>query len=354
VVSASYRLLAALVSVLEELGYVVEVLLALDSEFGWSVSERLADARELEAGLVASAWERELPAIRVDFPDFAPQAGLLPLGRDPDSDLWEFAHLLTGAPAMRDADDELVLEEETGVVLVLIPGGSTAMGAKQEHEKKLPAYFLSKFELTQGQWKHVTGKNPSSYGVDGRWEDEWLWNGASPSLLHPMTNVSWSDCMKWLPRVGLTLPGEAQWENGARAGTHTAFWSGPTPKDLEGVANVADDYASSHGLLEASMEHGFEDGATFHWEVGSARANAFGLHDVHGNVLEWCLEFDAEFLASNPRLDPAKLGVDQANRPYRSGCFRLPARAARSFTRNWYPPTMAGDALGVRPARALD
>jgi len=58
------------------------------------------------------------------------QLGFIPLGRDPESGLWEFAHLMTGEPARRAEDGNLVLTEETGLVLVLLPGGRFWMGAQ--------------------------------------------------------------------------------------------------------------------------------------------------------------------------------------------------------------------------------
>jgi hypothetical protein len=62
-----------------------------------------------------------------------PQLGLLPIGRDPRSKLWEFAHLQTGAPAVRDPQSgELAIGEETGLVFVLVPGGAFEMGAQKD------------------------------------------------------------------------------------------------------------------------------------------------------------------------------------------------------------------------------
>ena len=107
--------------------------------------------------------------------------GLLPIGPDPESGLWEFAHLATGTPAERGADGRLILTEETGVVLVLIPAGRFWMGAQSTdeagrnydpqaqpnegpvHEVELSPHFLSKYEMTQGQWQRIMGANPSAY-----------------------------------------------------------------------------------------------------------------------------------------------------------------------------------------------
>ena len=111
-----------------------------------------------------------------------PQLGLVPLGEDPDSHLFEFAHLGSGSIPTRDEKGHLVPEEDAAVVLVLIPGGTFQMGAQKEdkdgpnydpeaeddespvHEVTLSPFFLSKYECTQAEWKAMTGGlDPSRY-----------------------------------------------------------------------------------------------------------------------------------------------------------------------------------------------
>ena len=105
--------------------------------------------------------------------------GLLPISPDPESGLWEFAHLMTGVPAKRGADGKLKLTEQTGVVLVLLPGGTFWMGAQSDdpegpnyereaqrgdgpvHEVELSPFVIAKYEVTQAQWERVMGSNPS-------------------------------------------------------------------------------------------------------------------------------------------------------------------------------------------------
>ena len=229
----------------------------------------------------------------------APQLGLVPFGRDPSSGLWEFWHVQSGEGPLRDESGKLVLTEEMGVVVVLLPGGQFWMGAQSSdpdgrnydpqaqsdegpvHEVELSPFFLSKYELTQGQWKRLTGQNPSNYGPDGLWGGPLLSSGAPASLVHPVEQVSWLDCMEWLPRAGLSLPSEAQWECGARAGTQTVYWSGSDLASLEGAANLSDAYGKSHGNESWSVwEPDFNDGATVHWPVGTSVANAFGRRKV--------------------------------------------------------------------------
>jgi formylglycine-generating enzyme required for sulfatase activity len=281
---------------------------AVSPEHGWSVPRRLAFARQLKAGFAdggkyAVAWRRNSPKLRAAYPglELPPAAwmGLVPIGDDPDpeSGLWEFAHLMTGEPAVRAGDGRLILTEQTGIVLVLIPGGSFSMGdpetkwtERSSHDVELSPYWLSKYEMTQGQWQRLTGRNPSCYGPGLKWDREWLASGDEASLLHPVEQVSWWDCQVWLPRCGLSLPSEAQWENGTRGNTQTWFWCGNNGTSLQGNANVSDGYARDHGGVGHDRPfEGLDDGATMHAPVDSYAANGFGLHNVSGNVLEWCL-----------------------------------------------------------------
>src|SRR5690606_29994467 len=112
---------------------------------------------------------------------------------------------------------------ETGLVFVLIPDGAFRMGGPgedegPEHEVALAPFFLSKYEMTSGQWLRFTGANPSAHlgeKVD-----------LGFTLRHPVEQVSWDECDRVLRRMGLVLPTEARWEYAARAGTTTPWSSG--------------------------------------------------------------------------------------------------------------------------------
>jgi serine/threonine protein kinase/formylglycine-generating enzyme required for sulfatase activity len=349
--------------------------------YGWSMSKRLGFAQGLAsdfapAGRHSQVWERVLPAIRAAHPGLAiePQMGLLPIGPDPATGLWEFAHLMTGAPAERGADGRLVLREATGVVLILIPGGRFWMGAQPNdpaernydqfaghneapvHQVELSAHLLSKYELTQGQWKRVTGHNQSGYGPESTWGTAWLSVGV-PSLLHPVEQVTWLDCMRWLRRMGLALPTEAQWEHGARGGTGTPWWTGAEKISLAGAANLRDSYARDQGFDDTKkegVEAWLDDGVSTHAAVGSYRPNNFGLHDVAGNVSEWCLDgWQANFYGESSEKDPVAPMRDSF-RAYRGGYFSHLASEVRSAYRRGAVRTLSVPGLGVRPARGLD
>lgn len=377
------RQLAALVSGIRGL-HDAETGLAgdtLSEAFGWGVEKRHEFARTIGARSVSGAnaqrlWAEATKAIAASAKygglELSPQMGLLPIGPDPASGLWEFAHLMTGAPAERGADGKLVLREETGIVLVLIPGGSFWMGAQKAdpagrnydpqaaanegpvHEVELSAYFLSKYEMTQGQWMRVAGVNPSTYGRN-RYFTSWNREGLGWSSLHPVEQVSWSQCMEMLERLVLTLPSEAQWERGARAGTSSVYWTGDDLASLTDVANLSDQYGKDHGNEAWSVwEKDFDDGNTVHARVGSYAANALGLHDVHGNLWEWCLDwYDSGFYGRSPKEDPVSDPEGSARRVARGGSFSFAASDARSAYRYDVSPENRRGTLGLRPARGI-
>jgi formylglycine-generating enzyme required for sulfatase activity len=353
----------------------------LDARFGWGIDKRLTFAESIAERSVSGTkakelWSEAIAAI-ASSPKYAglrltAQLGLLPIGPDPASGLWEFAHLMTGEPAERESDGLLRLTEATGLVLVLIPGGTFQMGAQSSdpalpnydalaqrnegpvHSVSLSAHFLSKYEMTQGQWQRASGSNPSQYNSQ-HYSTSWNRAGRAINLLHPVEQVSWRDSRWLLDRLSLQLPSEAQWENGCRAGTGSVYWTGEGLDSLKGAANLSDAYGKSHGNESwVSWEANFDDGNSVHAEVGSYRANVFGLHDVHGNVREWCLDsYDSNAYENERVADPLMYVEGSSGRVYRGGCFSLTASGARSAYRDYGTPEARAGLLGLRPARAL-
>jgi serine/threonine protein kinase/formylglycine-generating enzyme required for sulfatase activity len=345
---------------------------AVTEAHGWSVSKRLAIARSIEtgfgpAGEFSLIWARALPEIRAAYSglELSPQVGLLPLGADPDTGLWEFADLQTGSPAARRADGGIALKEDTGIVFVLIPGGTFRMGAQANdprgdnydplargneapvHTVTLSPFFLSKYEMTQGQWMRITGVNPSYFGPSR------AWGGRQHSLFHPVEQVSWRTASTVLHRMRLELPTEAQWEYAARAETSTPWWTGSEATSLAGSANLADSFAKrSGGPQDWPYELWLDDGFQLHAPVGSYSANAFGLHDVSGNVWEWCLDgYEELFYSRSPIKDP--LAPPAETHVIRGGSMSYGAPMARIALRYDGSPDVKDFGLGVRPARGL-
>jgi len=303
------------------------------------------------------------------------QLGLVPIGRDRDSGLWEFWHVQTGERPERDETGTLVMKEETGLVFVLIPGGTFWMGAQKTDpegqnydpqaevvesdedgnpvEVTLAAYFLSKYEMTQGQWERFTGRNPSFYHP-GSYDLSWSRERRPGDRTHPVEQVSWEDCERELGRLGLDLPTEAQWEYGCRAGTDTPWWPGREKQALETAANLADGYAKEHGGPFGVWDEDLDDGRTCHAPVGSYRANSFGLHDVHGNVWEWCRDAYGKYDRTTAEGDGERSVQGVSYRVIRGGCFDHRATIARSANRFRSTPDYRSNSLGCRPARVCN
>jgi formylglycine-generating enzyme required for sulfatase activity/serine/threonine protein kinase len=348
---------------------------------GWGIVKRLEFARTIEERSVTGAeakkrWEEAVAAVARN-PKYrglrlSPQLGLLPIGEDPSSHLWEFSLLATGDPPERGDDGKLALREETGIVLVLIPGGTFLMGVQKDdptgpnydalavsdesppHEVTLSPYFISKYEMTQGQWERFTGRNPSHYGLEG-WSKAWNRERKAWTALHPVEQVTWTQCMEVTRRLGLSLPSEAQWENAARGGTETIYWTGSDLASLKDAANLSDAYGKAHGNEAwALWEPDFDDGNSATAEVGSYRANPFGLHDVVGNVWEWCLDgYWGSFYSRSPKNDPVASTEGASIRIHRGGGFSDVASRARVGLRNGDTPDNQSDVLGLRPARVV-
>jgi formylglycine-generating enzyme required for sulfatase activity/tRNA A-37 threonylcarbamoyl transferase component Bud32 len=323
------------------------------------------DERTLTGPAAAAAW-REAQHFVAGSEHYhglvlEPLRGLLPLGPDPDSGLLEFWHPQTGVRPERDRDGRLVPTADTSLVFVLVPGGAFRMGSPPDepghapeegprHTVELAPFLVSKYELTQGQWERVVGTNPAALGPHTRIAPDLVF-----TLAHPVESVTFEAGRRWLDRTGLDYPTEAQWEYAARAGTDTPWWSGAARESLAGAANLADAAAAARGQdwLEIADWPEHDDGHAFHAPVGSYRANAFGLHDVHGNVCEWCDDVFGDYA------DPAQPGDGRRSRgfdrnlPIRGGSFSNGVLDLRSARRVTFAPDVSAAQIGLRPVRRL-
>ena len=152
---------------------------------------------------------------------------------------------------------------------------------------------------------------------------------------NPVNQVTWTDCDAAMRRLGLALPHEEQWEYAARAGTTTVRWTGNEDASIRGRAN-----------LEVE---GVDDGHKTIAPVGSYPGNPFGLHDMLGNVQEWCANHSYEYL-TEPGSDPETLHMHMI----RGGGSRLPLAGARSAFRRSERTLFTETYLGLRPARPLE
>ncbi len=306
--------------------------------------------------------------------ELPPQVGLVPLARSEQSGLWEFWHPLSGERPERTEGGTWIVGEETGLVFVLIPAGSFEMGARRPRPGEEPRgpnrdahaqpeegpvhtvqigepFFLSKYELTQGQWLRVTWLDPSSYGRS--FEDRDL----VFDLSHPVETVSHTSATSVLSRMGLALPTEAQWEYTARAGSSSVFHCGFDERCLRDFGNVrgVEFRRTNLPTMMGNQHHPWDDEWPLHAPVGCFAPNAFGLFDVHGNVFEWVAEPFGSYRVPcdprdgrrfNPQLRPSVVA--------RGGSAIRMATAARLSHRATSPPSSATGEVGLRPARRVE
>ncbi len=228
------------------------------------------------------------------------QPGLAPLGRDPRTGLWEFADLRTGKLPTWRPGEVPVPREEDALVLVLIPGSA-----------ELEPFFLSKFEMTQAQWgRHALQR--SYFDPEGKYLRH-----LGLSRLHPAEQMSWESATWLVHHLRLDLPTAAEWEHAARGGGEP----GEPPADGEPIPCAE----RAPGTLFPHLRH--------HRPVGEGTPNGYGLHDLFGNVSEWC---------RGPKLE-------DESRPVRGGSYNSGRREADS------PGGRAIKAatVGLRPARRL-
>ncbi|MCB9871756.1 MAG: SUMF1/EgtB/PvdO family nonheme iron enzyme [Planctomycetes bacterium] len=296
------------------------------------------------------------------IPDLKPQIGLIPLGPDPSSGLYEFYLPRTGARPERDGDrNPLRIDDETATVLVLLPGGATEIGSPQcpganpIQRVTLAPFFIGKYELTQAQWirmTHATAdrklwKNPSA----------WVRPAFVHTLHNPVESISFVQAERVLRRHGLVLPTEAQWEYACRAGTGGA-WSFGDRRDClktpHARVNIADGYEQRPTMHwpHAELWPDYYDRYFCHAAVGTFDPNPFGLFEMHGNVSEWTrspwARYGRDEMADG---DGAWRMAPNGMRVVRGGSFLHSAAYARTAHRQRVPETGVYDNLGVRVVR---
>ena len=187
-----------------------------------------------------------------------------------------------------------------------------------QHEVTLTKpFYMGKYEVTQDQWEAVMGNNPSI---------------KTKGAKLPVTDVSWNECLEFINKFNektnssYRLPTEAEWEYACRAGSNTLYSYG------DGITKSDANYGG--GIIKA---------------VGSYKANAFGLYDMHGNVWEWCDDWYGDYPAGAVT-DP-KGPVTGTIRVLRGGSFDVNDSTARSSSRGVGTPADRVFSQGFRLAR---
>jgi formylglycine-generating enzyme required for sulfatase activity len=266
---------------------------------------------------------------------------------------WCFRHSL--GPMDEDADAFAVQ-----LTLVQIPEGRFQMGSPKkesgratyegpQHEVSLQSFFISQTPITQAQWREVAGWRKQSAEHWGRElnPNPSSFDGQPDSDQRPVEKVSWHDasefCNRLSQRTGrhYSLPSEAQWEYACRAGSTTPFAFGAT---------------LSAELANYNATETYGDGPKGEYRkqttpVGMFPANAWGLHDMHGNVWEWCLDHWHDSYEGAPSDGSAWLmpsASEEEPRLLRGGSWDSGPGDCRSARRNHVRPGGANDLVGFR------
>lgn len=204
---------------------------------------------------------------------------------------------------------------------------------------KVSAFYLSKYEVTQAQWRVVAGLPKVNHDL---MSDPSAFKGGN----RPVEQVSWEDAVEFCERLSrLTgrryrLPTEAEWEYACRAGTTWPFSLGGT---------IESDWVNYNG----KQPYAFAAKDAYRQQtitVGSLNvANAFGLYDMHGNVWEWCLDSWHENYADAPTDGGAWQGdTEKASRVLRGGAWDSPAGECRSSERKQAASVLRMNNIGFR------
>ena len=229
----------------------------------------------------------------------------------------------------------------TKLVLRRIEPGTFMMCGKYEVTLTKP-FYCGIFEVTQKQYELVTGNNPSEYKGDMRPVEQISWNtirGDSATYNWPSSvNVDSSTFIgKIQARTGFNfdLPTEAQWEYACRAGTTSEYNNGGnTEDDLKQLGRYSGNKSDGKG--------GYSD---THTMVGSYLPNAWELYDMHGNVNEWCLDWQGEL--SNGVRDPQGHS-SHTRRVFRGACWASDSKCYPSRNRFTIQPYLRFSRLGFR------
>ena len=307
----------------------------------WERLERQdGDFEALEMDMATSASSTTSPVLTaLDNIRTLVEVRLAPLAPAQATVAPERAEVASRSTVVSVSPPEPRLVDRFGIAFVLIPAGTFQIGSDHGNDDEKPIhtvrlsrpFYLGMYSVTQRQWEAVMGSNPSHF--------------QGPE--HPVEQVPWDKVQEFIRslnthegRTLYRLPTEAEWEYAARAG-------------------ASGDYCFGDDVTQLAQYAWYEDNArsTTH-PVGQLQPNAWGLYDMHGNVLEWVQDwYNSQEYAKRAATDTAV--VDPAGpaagsyRVDRGGCWYDTARHCRSANRIGSAPGYRRGSLGFRLLRGV-
>jgi formylglycine-generating enzyme len=240
--------------------------------------------------------------------------------------------------------------------MIRVNGGAFLMGSPEteagrnyvdespQHKVTVSSFYMAKYPVTQTEYEAVMGENPSHHVAPDNPVEKVTWlnavdycnkrsikEGLTPVYTIEGNKVTWNRAAN-----GYRLPTEAEWEYACRAGTQTPFYTG--------------DKLDEAGWYRGNTRN-METLARSPFPVGLKKPNAFGLYDMHGNVLEWCWDFFAPYTAAE-QVDPTGPATGD-RRVYRGGCWDFEELNCRSAYRFRQHVNFKFFYNGFRVARSL-
>jgi formylglycine-generating enzyme required for sulfatase activity len=249
-----------------------------------------------------------------------------------------------------------------GMTLVLVPPGAFTMGSPETEPRRQPEetahrvvitkpYYMAACEVTQGQWEKLMGENPAYWSPGGYRRKR---GKEMDTSRFPVERVAWFQAMEFCTKLSALpeeraagrvyrLPTEAEWEYACRAGTTTAFHFGTVHDGSR---------ANSFGGAPYGVE---KKGPYLNrpCDVGSYPANALGIHDMHGNMWEWCADWHAADAYAAAAVPDPPGPTEGAARVIRGGAWRFSCDYCRSAVRHGYDPRIRAYDVGFRVAMDL-
>lgn len=275
-------------------------------------------------------------------------------------------------------------EVAASLTMLRIPAGSFLMGDVTHdgetdevpvHRVTVPAFRLSAYEITVGQFRrfvdatgYATDAERSAHGRQGcvvlaanvaaagyQPDANWRSPGFAQTDREPVVCVSFADVQAFIGWLAagtgrhLRLPGEAEWEYAARAGTATTYPWGGDAAEACGYANGADETPGPAGE-QWRQRLPCRDGFFHTAPVGSLRPNAFGLYDMIGNAWEWTADCYRDSFEGAPTDGSAVTSGDCRKRVVRGGAWPYPAEWLRSANRGGSNAELRANDRGFRIA----